>query len=111
MYASTMGTLISRGVFTASNTAVFVISLNVTRFTSKSARNNRFSLSISNKCHDIASPSRSGSVASNSTSTPFKASVISFNAARCLDVDVHVIANDSSGRTLPRLFTKSLTCP
>ena len=61
----------------ASRIADLVISLNTTRSYGMS-RNCFFACTISRTCQLMASPSRSGSVASMSLSAPFKADVISF---------------------------------
>ena len=52
----------SRGAFIAVLIAFFVISLKVTRCTS-TPRSSFFSSSMARTCQEIASPSRSGSVA------------------------------------------------
>ena len=94
----------------ASVTAALVMALKVTRLTFF------FPLamteaSASVRCQEIASPSRSGSVARISSSSVFSASVMALICLRLSAATSHVMAKLSLGSTEPSLGGKSLTWP
>ena len=70
----------ARGWAIASSTAFLVIELKTTRLTGKSLRIARFWRRVSRTCQEIASPSRSGSVARINESADFTASTIALTA-------------------------------
>ena len=94
----------------ASVTADLVMALNTTRWTVASF-SARFFCSTSSTCQEMASPSRSGSVARMILLAPLAASAM---AASCLAPRPSTsqdMAKSSSGRTEPSLAGRSRTCP
>ena len=87
-----------------------VIALNATRsmVTFFSAR--RFSRA-SSRCQEIASPSRSGSVARTRRSDSFRASAMALTRLADAVSTSQAIAKSSSGLTDPSLLGRSRTCP
>ncbi|MNL48622.1 hypothetical protein D3C87_1714950 [compost metagenome] len=101
----------SRGLAMAAVTASLVIALNTTRCTGMSFFSAFLARSTSRMCQEIASPSRSGSVARISPSAPFSAEAMSatrFFAAVSTSQDM---AKSSSGRTEPSLAGRSRIWP
>ena len=94
----------------ASSTADLVMALNTTRSMATSFKARRFS-STSMRCHEIASPSRSGSVARISLSAPFTASAMAFTCFCDLVSTSQVMAKSASGSTDPFFDGRSRTCP
>src|SRR3954462_10072015 len=94
----------------ASDTACFVIALNTTRsiLWSLSAR---FSFITSSTCHEIASPSRSGSVARISRSAPFRALAMALRRPAALGSTSQIIWKLAFGSTEPFLAGRSRTWP
>jgi hypothetical protein len=100
----------SRGLAMASSTDCLVIALKTTRLMCLSL-STRLLRSTSSTCQEIASPSRSGSVARISPSAPLRAVAMSesrLDEAESTDQDM---AKSSSGRTEPSLGGRSRTCP
>ena len=87
-------------------TASFVMALNVTRSIGTSF-STFFSRSASTTCHEIASPSRSGSVASTSFSAPFTARAISATRFAPFGSSSHSMWKSAAGSTEPSLAGKS----
>ncbi len=94
----------------ASVTACLVMALNTTRsiFWSFSAR---FSFMTSSTCQEIASPSRSGSVARIRRSAPFRALAMSLSRLAALGSTSQIIWKLASGSTDPFLAGRSRTWP
>ncbi len=100
----------SRGAFIASVTADLVMALKTTRCTWASFRT-RFFCSTSRTCQEMASPSRSGSVARIRRSAFFTASAMSASRLDDLASTSQLMAKSSSGRTEPSLAGRSRTWP
>src|SRR5258706_412846 len=92
----------SRGLAIASRTAVRVMALKVTRWTFTPA-SAFFFFSTSRTCQEIASPSRSGSVARISVSAPLAAAAMSLSRLADLASTSQLMSKSSSGRTEPSL--------
>jgi hypothetical protein len=71
----------------------------------------RFSFRTSSTCQEIASPSRSGSVARISLSAPFSALAMSLSRPAALGSISQIIWKLASGSTDPFLAGRSLTWP
>ncbi len=99
-----------RGFFIASVTADLVMALNTTRCTSADLMA-FFFCSTSSTCQEMASPSRSGSVARIRRSAPFMASAMSASRFAALGSTSQLMAKSSSGRTEPSLGGRSRTWP
>ncbi len=100
----------ARGCFIASVTACLVMALNTTRSTvcDFSAF---FSLSTCKTCQEIASPSRSGSVARISLSAPLTARAMSLSRFCALGSTSQSMRKSWSGSTEPLLAGRSRTWP
>ena len=91
--------------------ALFVIALNTTRSTAISAFSAFLFFNISRMCHEIASPSLSGSVANINFELDFNALIIS---SRCFLLFVsisHLGLKSLSTSIDPFFFGRFLTCP
>ena len=94
----------------ASVTADLVMALNTTRCT-LAPFNAFLRLSTSNTCQEMASPSRSGSVARIRVSAPLSASAMSLRRLADLGSTSQVMAKSWSGCTEPSLDGRSRTWP
>ena len=94
----------------ASSTAFLVMALNTTRLTGLSP-STFFLRRTSSTCQLIASPSRSGSVASTSESALFTALAISLKRLRASPCSSQDMAKSLSGSTEPFFSGKSRTWP
>jgi hypothetical protein len=86
------------------------MALKVTRSTGTSFSTRR-ALSASRMCQEMASPSRSGSVARISLSAPFTAAAISDTRLDALGSTSQIIAKSWSGSTEPSLAGRSRMWP
>ena len=68
-------------------------------------------VSACSRCHEIASPSRSGSVARMSLLSSFKASAMARTCFWLSGATSHFMAKSCSGSTEPSLAGRSRTCP
>ncbi len=102
---------ISRGSFMAARIACLVTALKATRLTLRSFLRAFFCSRICRMCQEMASPSRSGSVARINLSAPLTASVISFMIFWDLASTSQCISKSLSGSTDPFFEGKSRTCP
>ena len=100
----------SRGCAIASSTACLVMALKTTRLTGWPFTA-FFWRRISSTCQEIASPSRSGSVARISPSASFIALEMSASRFAEAESTAHDMAKSSSGRTEPSLAGRSRTWP
>ncbi len=100
----------SRGCFIASVTAALVMALKVTRWTVIPA-SAFLRFRTSSTCQEIASPSRSGSVARIRVSAPLAAVAISLRRLADLASTSQLMSKSSSGRTEPSLAGRSRTWP
>ena len=94
----------------ASRTAALVMALKVTRSTFLSFSTLR-ARSTSSTCHEMASPSRSGSVARITLSDAFTARTMSLMCLVDLSPTSHSMAKSCSGSTEPSLAGRSRTWP
>src|SRR6185436_18797 len=99
-----------RGCFIASPTACLVMALNTTRST-VCFLSAFFCFSTSSTCQEIASPSRSGSVARIRPSAPLTARAMSFSRFWDLSSTSHSILKSWFGSTEPSLAGRSRTWP
>ena len=100
-----------RGCFIAVATACLVIALNTTRSTACDFLSACFSRSTSSTCQEIASPSRSGSVARISVLAALTALAISASRLAAFGSTCHTIWKSNSGSTEPSLAGRSRTWP
>src|SRR5499426_841480 len=99
-----------RGFFIASSTACLVMALKTTRSTA-CFLSAFFCLSTSSTCQEMASPSRSGSVARMSLLAPLTARAISLRRFCALSSTSQIMRKLASGSTEPSLAGKSRTWP
>ena len=100
-----------RGFSIACVTAFLVMALKTTRSTSVSFFTALRPVSASSRCQEIASPSRSGSVARMSFWSSFSASAMARMCLALSGATSHFIANSCSGSTEPSLAGRSRTWP
>ena len=100
-----------RGLAIACVTAFLVIALKTTRSTSVPFFTALRPVSASSRCHEIASPSRSGSVARISFWSSFSASAIARMCLALSGATSHFIWNAFSVSTEPSFAGRSRTCP
>ena len=100
----------SRGLAMASSTAFLVMALNTTRWMSLDF-STPLLRSTSSTCQEIASPSRSGSVARITRSDDFTALAMSLSRFCALPSTSQVMSKSCSGSTEPSLAGRSRTWP